>query len=167
MDIAVVYQSQTGSTKKVAEAILDELPQGTVLAPMDLCDSLVGYDFAFVGFPIHAFGPDEIAKGFLENVAAGHCIALFVTHASPESDSPPLQEWLKACRKAAAASDIVSMFDCQGELAEPIKQHMLASDDPQMRAWAESDDSRGQPDETRLQKAREWARQVMTTVGPH
>lgn len=59
------------------------------------------------------------------------------------------------------------MFDYQGELADPIKQHMLASDDPAMRAWAEGDDSRGQPDETRLQRAREWARQVMAAVGPH
>jgi flavodoxin len=167
MGIAVVYQSQTGSTKKVAEAILGELPEGSVLAPMDLCDTLEGYDFAFVGFPLHASGPDEIAKGFLSNVAAGHCIALFVTHASPESDGPPLQDWLQACREAAAGSDVIGMFDCRGQLAAPVKKQLLASDDPQLRAWAEADDSEGQPDAERLQKAAAWARQMMSMVGPH
>jgi len=166
MAVAVVYESRTGNTKKVADAIISQLPDDTVVATVDECDSIEGFEFAFVGFPMHQFGPDDVAKGFLSDVCGGHCVAMFVTHASPE-DAPPLKEWMNAFREAASGCELIGLFDCQGELAEPVKQALLDSDDPAMKAWAEADDSAGQPDEGRLEKAREWARTMMRIAGPH
>ena len=164
MKSAVVYYSATGSTKKIAEAIQSELGEGTPLATMDAHPSFDDRDVVFVGFPINAFGPPQVVKDFLAADAAGKCIALFITHASPD-DNPAVQDWLKACKEAAAAADIVGIYHCQGQLAEPVKQYMLHSDDPHMVAWAEGDDSQGKPDEAALARARAFARTIVAPTG--
>lgn len=160
MKSAVVYYSATGSTKKIAEAIQGELGEDTPLAPMDAHWSLDDRDVVFVGFPINAFGPPQVVKDFLAKDAAGKCIALFITHSSPD-DQPNVQDWLKTCKEEAAAADIVGIFHCQGQLAEPVKQYMLNSGDPQMVAWAKGDNSQGKPDEASIEKARAFARTIV------
>ena len=164
MESAVVYYSATGCTKKIAEAIQGGLGEGTPLATMDEHPKLDDRDVVFVGFPINAFGPPQIVKDYLATDAAGKCIALFITHASPD-DNPILQDWLKTCKEAAAATDIVGVFHCQGQLTEPVKQHMLHSDDPHMVAWAQGDDSQGKPDEAAVEKARAFARTIVSPTG--
>ena len=164
MKSAVVYYSATGSTKKIAEAIQSELGEGTPLATMDAHPKLDDRDVVFVGFPINAFGPPQVAKDFLATDAAGKCIALFITHSAPD-DQPTVQDWLNACKEAAAAADIVGIYHCQGELAEPVKQYMLSSDDPNLVAWAEGDNSQGKPDEAAIEKARVFARTIVSPTG--
>jgi flavodoxin len=164
MKSAVVYYSATGSTKKIAEAIQGELGADTPLTTMDAHPYLDDRDVVFVGFPINAFGPPQVVKDYLATDAAGKCIALFITHASPD-DQPNVQDWLKTCKEAAAAADIVGIFHCQGQLAEPVKQHMLNSGDPQMVAWAQGDDSQGKPDEAAVERARAFARTIVSPTG--
>jgi hypothetical protein len=108
-----------------------------------------------------AFGPAKPAKEFLAAHAAGKRVALFITHASSE-DSEHLEEWLAACKEAAADTELVGVFNCQGELAESIAGLLAKSDDPQMRAFADGRaETLGQPDEARLEKARGFAREIM------
>ncbi len=111
-----------------------------------------------------AFGPAKPAKEFLAAHAAGKQVALFITHASPE-DSEPLQEWLAACKEAASDTDLVGVFNCQGELAESIADLLAKSDDPQIRAFADGrSQTLGQPDEARLEKARAFARDIVAKL---
>ena len=54
------------------------------------------------------------------------------------------------------------MFNCQGELAKDVADFMLNSGDAQLAEWAkERDTTIGQPDETRLERARIYARDIM------
>jgi flavodoxin len=123
----VAYFTQTGNTERVAEVIYEELSGDKEIGKIPDVGSLEGYDLAFVGFPIMAFGPADAAKDFLASQAAGKRVALFVTHASPE-DHDALPEWL----------------------------------DPQLREFAEArSETVGQPDETRLEKARAFAREMV------
>jgi len=164
MHVLVTYFTQTGNTKKVAEAVFGEISEDKEIKPIEEVESLQGCDLAFVGFPIQAFGPAKVAKEFLEAHAAGKRVALFITHASSE-DGEPLEEWLTACKKAAAEADLVGMFNCQGELAQSIADLLAGSDDPQIRAFSESQsETVGQPDESRLEKARAFARKIMDEV---
>jgi len=161
MKLLVTYMSQTGNTKKVAEAIYGELSGDKEIKKLEDVESLDEYDFAFIGFPLHAFGPAEPAKKFLEAHSTGKRIALFITHAAPE-ESEEVKGWLKNSQKAASKADIVNMFDCQGELAQPVIDMLLSSDDPNMRAFGElGPATKGQPDETRLERARAFARETM------
>ncbi len=164
MKVLVAYMSQTGNTQKVAEAIHGEISEDKEIKTLDAVEGLDAYDFAFIGFPLIAFGPAEPAKKFLEAHSAGKRIALFITHAAPE-ESEEVKGWLKTSREAASKADIVSMFDCQGELAQPVIDMLLGSDDPNMRAFGELGPStKGQPDETRLEAARTFARETMEMV---
>jgi flavodoxin len=164
MKVLVAYMSQTGNTQKVAEAIYREISHDKEIKNLEEVESLDDYHFSFIGFPLHAFGPAEPAKKFLEEHSAGKTIALFITHAAPE-ESEEVKGWLKTSQEAASNADIVNVFDCQGELAQPVIDMLLSSDDPNMRAFGElGPATKGLPDETRLERARAFARDTMAKV---
>jgi len=161
MKVLVAYMSKTGNTRKVAEAIFGEISDEKEMKPIDAVDSIEGYDVAFLGFPIHQMGPDKKTAKLLEK----HCIndrnvVLFITHAAPE-DSPDLPPWLEKFRRAARGANVVDIFDCQGQLDKTTKRIMSVLPNAQLRMWAKQDNSQGQPDKTRLDRARAFSRNVM------
>ncbi len=161
MKVLVTYMSQTGNTKKVAEAIFQEIKGKKEIKPMEEVSSLDGYDLAFVGFPIQASGPAGDAKSFLEQHAKGKNVALFITHAAPE-DNPEFKEWLECCKAAAAGANLLGVFDCRGELSQALADFMVNSGDPTLVEWGKKRSTTiGQPDAARLKKARNFAREIM------
>ena len=161
MKVLVAYMSKTGNTKKVAEAIYEEINDEKEIIPIDEIDSIEGYDITFLGFPIHKMGPDQNEAELLERLCTnGKNVVLFITHASPE-DSPDLPPMLNKFRQAARGAKVVDMFDCQGELAKTIKLIMSIMPNAQLRKWAKEDNSKGQPDKARLDRARAFSRNVM------
>jgi flavodoxin len=165
MKTLVAYFSQTGKTKMVAEAIYETIEGDKDLKELSEVDSLEGYDLSFIGFPIIAFGPAKDGKEFLEEKAAGKKVALFITHAAPE-DQEGIDEWLNKCKEAAADAELVGFFDCMGELSQQIAEFLMKNEDPVMRSFGERrPETMGQPDESRLQRARDFAKEVMGKVG--
>jgi flavodoxin len=161
MKVLVAYVSRTGNTKKVAQAIFDQVKGTKEMKELQQVDTLEGYDLAFVGLPIEAYGPAKPAADFLQKNAAGRKIALFITHAALE-DSPEVPAYLNSCKAAAAQASLVSVFDCQGELSEQIADFMTKSGDEKLVAWAKERPSTiGQPDAARLQRAGRWAKEVL------
>jgi len=163
MTVLVAHASKTGNTKKVAEAIFGEIQGDKEIKRISEVDSLEGYDLAFLGFPVHAEGPAKQAKAFLERQTKGHTIALFITHAAPE-DAEELPSFLAKFRDAAAGATLLGMFDCQGQLSAMVKLVMRIHPNAKFRAWAKQDNSKGQPDAVRLEKARAFAREIMAKV---
>lgn len=161
MKVLVAYMSQTGNTKKVAEAIYEGIDDDKEIKKIDEVDSTEGYEIAFLGFPVHGEGPDKKTVQLLErHCTAGRKVALFTTHASPE-DAEELPATLEKFRQAARGAEIVDMFDCQGQLAKAIKTFMSIMPNAKYRRWAKMDNSQGQPDETRLERARAFSKEVM------
>ncbi len=156
MKILVAYISQTGSTKKVAEAIFSAISHQKEIKRLEELKSLEGYNLIFLGFPVHNFGPDEQTKTFLEKIDQKQKIALFITHAAPEG-GPIVQDWIQKFSDAAKKSTVCGVFDCQGELSQLVKDAMLNHPSPEIRCWAQADNSQGQPDNRRLEKARVFA----------
>jgi flavodoxin len=163
--VLVSYQSQTGNTKKVATAIYEALPEPKEIKPIREAQSLEDYDLIFLGFPIHGSGPNPKAKSYLENNTKDKQIAFFITHAAPE-DAPEMPESIQKFRDAAGEACIVDVFHCQGQLSSVVKTVMRFAPDPQIREWARMDDSKGQPDASRLEKAACYAKRVMERQSP-
>jgi flavodoxin len=164
MRVLVAYMSKTGNTKKVAEAIFEEISGEKVIKRIDEVESIEGYDIAFLGFPIHAMGPDKKEEGLLKkHCINGRNVALFVTHMAPE-DAQDLPSWLDKFRHAASGANIVGLFDCQGQVAKPVKLFMLIAPDAKLRSWAKRDNSKGQPDKARLDRARAFSKDVMKSL---
>ena len=161
MKALVAYLSKTGNTKKVAEAIFAEISDEKEIKPIDEVESIEGYDVAFLGFPIHKMGPDKKEEELLKkHCVNGRKVVLFITHAAPE-DAPDLPPMLDKFRQAACGANIVDMFDCQGEFAKGVKLFMRIAPDAKLRSWAKQDNSKGQPDKARLDRARAFSRDVM------
>jgi flavodoxin len=161
MRALVAYTSKTGNTKKVAEAIYEALDCEKEIMPIDQAVDIGGYDLSFLGFPVQRFGPDPKAVTILrKHCQSGRDVALFVTHAAPE-DEGQLPGWLEGFRNAAAGANIVGMFNCQGQLAKGIKFIMSILPNRELRAMAKRDNSQGQPNAARLDRARAFARDVL------
>ena len=161
MKVIVTYMSQTGNTKRVAEAIFQEIKGKKEIKPMSEVNSLDGYALAFIGFPIQGGQPAGEAQGFLQQHSKGKSIALFVTHASPE-DYPGIKECLNKCKRAAVGANLRGIFGCQGELSQTIADFMLNSGDPGLVEAAKKRSlTVGQPDAARLKRARNFAREII------
>ena len=76
MKLLVAYMSQTGNTAKVAQAIYDAIIAPKEIKRVEEVTSLEDYDLAFLGFPMHAFGPDEPVINFLKTHVKDRTIAL-------------------------------------------------------------------------------------------
>jgi flavodoxin len=163
MKVLVAYMSQTGNTKKVAEAIYDAIPQPKEIKRVEEVTSLEGYDLTFLGFPMHDFGPDEQAKVFLETHVKNKAIALFITHMSREG-RPLTQGWVQKFSDAAVGANIVGVFDCQGQACQEILTTMLNSSNPMLHLAAQMDSSQGQPDATRLERAKAFANETLNNL---
>jgi flavodoxin len=163
MKVLITYRSQSGNTKKIAEAIYDVIDAEKDIQPIQEVESLEGYDLSFIGFPIEGFGPNKSIIEFLEKHTQGKKIALFITHAAPEG-APPLNEWFAPARKGVAGGELLGLFDCRGALAQPVKEHMLKSGNPDLARWAEMDDSQGYPDEASLGRARAFGKEITAKV---
>jgi len=161
MKVLITYMSNTGNTKKVAEAIFEEIKEDKEIMPIDQIDSIDSYDLTFLGFPVKKMGPDKKTRKLLNrHCIDGRNVVLFITHAAPEGSSE-LQSWLEKFRNEASKANIVDLFDCQGELGKTIKWIMSIMPNKDFRRWVKEDNSQGQPDETRIERARVFTREVM------
>lgn len=164
MKVLVTYRSATGNTKKIAEAIFSEIETEKEIKPFNEIETLDGYDFVFVGCPIEFFGVGKATKKWLDKHVQGKRVGLFCTHGAPEF-APGVPIWIDALKAAAtdAGVELVNFFNCQGELSQRVLDMMMADDDPYVRKLASfgREETIGQPDESRIEKAREFAKETM------
>jgi flavodoxin len=161
MKVLVAYKSSTGNTKKVADAIYSQINCEKEIKPIAEVQDIGAYDLSFLGFPTHGYGPDKKTQEILGRLCTSNRkVALFVTHGAPENE-PEVPEWMAKFKQAAAGADLVGCFDCQGEMSAGVKLFMKVSLNKKMRADVKKDNSKGQPDETRLEKARAFARDTL------
>ncbi|MFX0196332.1 MAG: flavodoxin family protein [Candidatus Hodarchaeota archaeon] len=166
MKVLVTYRSRTGNTKKIAEVIYNEIKTEKEIRYFKKAENLDDYDFSFVGFPMENLGPAKSDIEWLQKHVNGKKIGLFCTHASPEG-MLPLQSWLDNIKNAAvnANAEIIGFFHCQGEMSQQIADVMAKSEREEFRQWAQMRDmTLGQPDETRIEAARIFARETMEKV---
>jgi menaquinone-dependent protoporphyrinogen IX oxidase len=163
MKYLVTYWTQTGNTKKIAEAIFSALPGDKTIKPFDEVDTFEGFDLTFIGFPVMQFGPPLAARKFIAAHAADKKIALFVTHAMlTGSDDPQqkamLEKELDKCSTACSKSELIGFFHCQGELSEKIANEIMATNIPMLMEFAGMRPlTIGHPDVDELEQARKFA----------
>jgi flavodoxin len=166
MKVLVTYFTQTGNTRQVAEAIHRVVTCEKAVIPISELADLEGYDLVFYGFPIQAGHPAKDAAEFFSGKAAGKKVALFITHGAPE-DAERVGPWLEEARAlvSSAGAELVGLFDCQGEASQQIVDFLLGSDNPELQQYGqEAAVAKGLPDEARLEKAREYAREVLAQL---
>jgi hypothetical protein len=164
MNILVVYFSQSGNTKKVAEAIYDAIPFRRALKQMSDIDNVRPYDLLFVGFPIQVFGPADQGRAFMNAHCQNKPVALFITHAVPDTfEDLPL--WIERCKEPVPETNVMGVFDCQGEVSKDLIYFAQQSDDPVLKKLGEiGPNAKGQPDAFQLNRARSFTLEIIDRV---
>ncbi len=94
MKSLIVYFSQGGTTRRIAESIALGLRHGGRV--VDLCDlsqetppALAGYDSLGIGFPVYIFRPPFLVKDYLDALPelAGLPVFIFVTYGTYRGDA--------------------------------------------------------------------------------
>ncbi|MFW9917970.1 MAG: flavodoxin family protein [Candidatus Thorarchaeota archaeon] len=138
MRALVVYFSQTGNTRILAEKIHDvistQLEADIGIVRSIGLDRLDQYNVLFVGTPCHDSDLAPPVKGFLDRLPESprFKVAGFFTHATTMPDSDRNKElydqWAGRCipsfENACSRKNIeyLGTFHCQGKASEPIEQ---------------------------------------------
>ncbi len=163
MKILIAYSSQTGNTRKLAEAVHITVP-GAELSPVELAPNPERYDLVYVGFWVEAENANAAAREFMKKLG-NQKIALFATLGA-YPDSQHAVESMTAAAEAAPYSTVIDTFICQGEIDRQMiewmeklpKNHGNAPTDSRRKLWK---DSEGHPDETDLKNVSDWAMAVL------
>jgi menaquinone-dependent protoporphyrinogen IX oxidase len=161
MKILVAYFSQSGNTKKIAEAIYEAAPFQKELKQVSDIKDVNPYDLLFVGFPIQVFGPADQGKDFMNVYCQNKPVALFITHAVPDTfEDLPL--WIDRCKEPVPETNVMGIFDCQGEVSSDLLSFAQKSDDPVLRKLGGIGPSaKGQPDAIQLERARSFTQEIV------
>ena len=146
MKVFIAYFSQTGNTEKIAKAFLKEASQehDVEMRKIEEIDpaTLSGYDFIFIGSPIHAAKIAGEVNVFLDNLApsSSKMLAGFITHAAPAYPEQQLalmsQPFKDACK--AKGIEYRGCFNCQGYLADFMHEAVQKMSKVDDETWAEN-----------------------------
>ncbi|HFQ90738.1 MAG TPA: flavodoxin family protein [Desulfobulbus sp.] len=139
----VVYSSQGGNTKKLAEELFKQLPEENKdIAPVAEAPDPSGYDVVCVGFWYKGGEPDPAAQQYLKKCKSGK-VFLFATHgAAPGSNAAALG--MNAAMEMLAGATVIGTFSCQGEVPEKVLQ-TAANKDPQPPWLKDAASAKGHP----------------------
>jgi flavodoxin len=156
----VTYVTWTGNTKKVADAIFEDLEGDKTVEPLDEVQNLDAYEPIFIGFPVHSHSVPFKAVELLKKIPPEKKTALFCTHGAL-SGSRLSREALEHASSLASHSRILGTFTCRGKVS--LQAMEVLSKSPEHKAWvAMAASAQTHPDESDLEDARSFARWVMT-----
>ena len=180
MKVLVAYYSETGNTEKIARAIFEGAlkDQEVHLKKINevTADTLNNYDLVFLGSACHASDLAAPVKRILDALPKSPTskLAGFFTHStcSPEDRFPRASElfsrWAGKCilsfEKVSEEKkiDFKGYYNCQGAPSPPIEEfirrEVLSADE-----WEEYiEEVRKHPSPEDVQKAKEFAREVLS-----
>lgn len=160
----ITYHSDTGNTKKLAQAIYDSIDDSKTMLPFDQVDDASQYDVIFIGFPIHQFGPCQSAQDFINEKVNKKKVALFATHAMPVK-APKYKSIEESCRSAVKENELLGLYTCQGELSAEIADFLLNSEDKFLKAFGKKrDETVGHPNSEEVSASAEFAINILNQI---
>jgi len=180
--ILVTYFSQTGNTKKIAEAIHEIASQNHDSSLRNFneitVDELNNYDLVFLGSACHHADLAPPVLKFVEKIPASlkFKLAGFVTHSTyppegSERHAELFEQWASKCGKTYERLqnekniDYKGYFRCMGIPSKPIEKFIhtqIISDEEEWNEYLEV--IVNHPDENDLANAREFARNILEQI---
>jgi len=139
----VIYSSQGGNTRKLAEEIFRQLPDEKEISPVSETVDPTQYDIVCLGFWFKGGQPDPASQEYLKK-CKGRKIFLFATHGAAKGSEHQKMGMNKAIELAEGAT-IMGTFSCQGEVPEKVLQS-AAEKKPQPPWLNDASEAKGHPD---------------------
>ncbi|MDM8517076.1 flavodoxin family protein [Desulfobacterales bacterium HSG16] len=149
MKSLVVYSSQTGNTKKLADAVFETLTGEKEIHLIKDAPAPDEFDLVAVGFWTMAGKPDPKSSEYLEKIGE-KSLFLFATHgAAKESDHA--KNAMNHAKNLAPKAKIVGMYNCQGEVNPAVLEKVRAKPEPPV--WlTDAPDAVTHPDKSDIDK---------------
>ena len=170
MKVLVTYLSQTGNTEKIAKAICEAAAKDNEAELKKIEDitaeEAAGYDFLFIGSPLHGGNLAGPVKEFLAALdsKAVEKLAGFITHFAPAYPQQAMDGFTEPLTAACEEKGIEykGCFDCQGALTEALHERVKEAQklsDEQWQGMVEQ--MTGHPNDEDAAKAGEFAEGVL------
>lgn len=145
MKSLIVYSSQSGNTKKLADVVYENAAGDKEIFPVSDAPDPDDYDFIAVGFWLQAGKPDPKTLEYLPKIGDGKKLFLFATHGAA-SDSDHAQHALNVAKELTSAAALVGTFSCQGEVNPKVLEKVKSK--PQPPVWlTDAPEATGHPDD--------------------
>lgn len=139
----VVYSSQGGNTRKLAEAAFARLPEDKDIFPVAQAPDPKEYDVAVIAFWYKGGQPDPDSQEYLKKCGGAKKLFLIGCHgAAPNSDQARMG--MNMARDLAAGANIVGSFDCQGEVPGQVIEN-AGNQNPQPAWLRDAQTAKGHP----------------------
>ncbi len=150
MKSLVVYSSQTGNTKKLAEAVYGYLKGEKDIYPIADAPEPDGYDLVAVGFWLQAGKPDPKTADYLPKIGRGKRLFLFATHGAA-AGSAHAKNAMDHAKGLAPDADLAGIFSCPGEVNPKVLEKVKAKS--QTPVWLDdAPNAIGHPDAVDIEK---------------
>ena len=144
MKALVVYSSQSGNTKKLAQAVYESLPGSIEIHAVAEAPDPAGYDFIALGFWLQGGKPDIKSAEYLAKIGK-KSLFLFATHGAAPGSDHALRA-MEHAKSLAAEAHILGTYSCQGEVNPKVLEK--ARSKPEPPGWiADAPNASGHPDE--------------------
>ena len=152
MKSLVLYSSQSGNTRKLADAVYEALPEVKEKYAVDNApESLTEFDLIAVGFWFQGGRPDRKTADFLPRLRDRN-VFLFATHGAAK-ESVQAQQGMAAAKALASGANVVGTYSCQGEVNPKVIKTAAAKPEPP--PWLpDAPEAKGHPDENDLAELR-------------
>ena len=138
----IVYSSQGGNTKKLAEEIFRQLPDEKDIKTVAEAPDPSGYDVVCIGFWFKSGQPDPAAQEYLKK--CGNCkVFLFASHGAASGSEHAKMGMNKAIELTGGAK-VAGTFSCQGEVPAQVME-TAAGKDPQPPWLKDAPSAKGHP----------------------
>ncbi len=156
----ITYESRTGNTKKIAEAIFDATEGEKSLIPIAEGPNLNEFSLVFIGFPVLSHSVSYKVETFLKSIPAGKKVAFFSTHGTL-AGSQLSREALEYAVTLASKAQVMGTFACRGKVS--LNALEVLSKSPEHAAWTDmAASARSHPDESDLKDAQDFGQWILT-----
>lgn len=123
MKTALIYSSLTGNTRKLAEAVLEVMPFGTPMYPVNAAPEPEPFDLLALGFWVDKGGPDSDSAAYMARLRHKTLILFGTLGAGPESEHG--RQVLRRTEALLRGNRILGGFLCQGRIDPGVLKRML------------------------------------------
>ncbi|MFX0032823.1 MAG: flavodoxin family protein [Candidatus Hodarchaeota archaeon] len=168
MNILITYFSQSGNTKKIAQAIREGLhTQDVELKPINETspDEFQDYELVFLGSGVYASRVHSSLLNLIKKISKfPNKFIYFCTHASPKLYQTPFEKVTKILEKNNC--NIIGEFDCIGEnkvMSSKTRLDMIKRLPPeeQEKALRDIELAKDRPNQLDIENAKKFAESIL------
>ena len=158
MKTLIVYSSQTSNTKKLADALYENMAGDKEIFNVGDAPDPEGYDLVAVGFWFQAGKPDPKSSQYLSRMTEDHRVFLFATHGAG-AGSDHVRQGLAHAKGLINGAQVAGAFTCQGEVSPQVLEKARQKETPPV--WIkDADQAAGHPDASDINALVSMVRQL-------